>query len=116
MNYVEIELAGKTRKLRFDINGIADVEERAGMGLPKLFSESMAGFHLLRLLLWGGLKWQDQGLTVARAGSMMQTYFEQGGSREELMDKIQKALMLSGCFKVPDEGTDEGNGETEAAN
>ena len=112
MNYVEIELDGKTRKLRYDFNAIADVEEKAGAGITRLFGEDMVGLHVLRLLIWGGLKWNDRGLTIARVGDMLQKYLESGGELPVLSEVIQKALMVSGVLKAGEEG----NGETGAAN
>ena len=52
----EFELGGKTKKLRYDFNAIADVEESAGMGIAKIFSADMVGLHTIRLLIWAGLK------------------------------------------------------------
>ena len=89
---VLIELGGKTRTLRYDYNAIADVEEKAGLGAETLFTEERAGFHVLRLLVWAGLRWADRGITPARAGDLIQKHLTEGGSLEELMGKVTEAL------------------------
>ena len=66
--YVNVELDGKPRRLRYQYNDIADVEEKAGLGIAAIFNEDRIGFHSIRLLIWGGLKWADHGLTsIGRA-------------------------------------------------
>lgn len=116
--YAEIELGGKTRRLRYDYNAIADVEEKSGLGIGALFNEERAGLHSNRMLIWGGLKWADRGLTVARVGGMLNEFLREGGDMEELMDKVKEALGKSGLIKFEevdgDEG-DEGNPEAETA-
>jgi hypothetical protein len=116
--YVEIDLDGKSRKLRYDFNALADIEERAGLGIGAIFSEQRVGFHSIRLLVWGGLKWQDRGLTLERAGKMVGDYLQNGGTFEGLMDKVRQALQKSGMadFKEVEEEGDEGNAEAETAN
>ena len=66
--YVNVELDDKPRRLRYQYNDIADVEEKAGLGIAAIFNEDRIGFHSIRLLIWGGLKWADHGLTIHRAG------------------------------------------------
>lgn len=110
--YVEIEMGGKTRKLRYDFNAIADIEEKADLGIGALFSERRAGLHSIRMLVWGGLKWQDKGLTVERAGTLIRDYLNDGGTFEGLMEKVQEGLSKSGIVKI-EEVEEEGNPEAE---
>lgn len=112
MNGTEIELGGKSRKLRYDFNAIADIEQKAGMGIGAMFDENRVGFHPVRLLIWGGLKWQERGLTIERAGQFVGDYIRDGGSLEELMEKVHTAMEQGGLisFKEPD---DEGNAKAE---
>ena len=57
--YVEIEMGGKTRKLRYDFNAIADIERRpTGM---EHYSRTTGRPSLHPDAIWGGLKWQDKG-------------------------------------------------------
>ena len=112
--YVNIDLGGKSRPLRYRFNDVADVEEKAGLGIAALFAENRIGLHSIRLLIWGGLKWTDHGLTVQRTGDLLQDYLEQGGSLVELMDKVRQALEKSGIMKFGEAEEEEGNAEAGA--
>ena len=75
----EIELAGKNRRIKFDYNALADLEKEAGAGIAKLFTdEANIGFNTIRLLVWSGLKHEERGLTLNRAGLMIEQYIEEG--------------------------------------
>ena len=110
---VFITIGGKERKLRYDINAAADMEElMGGKSLLYVMSNPMAaGFSALRILLWGGLKHAEKGLTLQRVGLMMQEYMESGGSIETLALKIGEAVRKSKILgEERKDDTDEGNG------
>ncbi len=110
---VFITIGGKERKLRYDINAAADMEElMGGKSLLYVMSNPMAaGFSALRILLWGGLKHAEKGLTLQRVGLMMQEYMESGGSIETLAEKIGEAVRKSKILgEERKDDTDEGNG------
>jgi hypothetical protein len=111
MNGTEIELGGKSRKLRYDFNAIADIEQKAGLGIGAMFDETRVGLNSVRLLVWGGLKWQERGLTIERAGQFLQDYIRDGGTIEDIMNGIHKALEQSGLIRFAE--VDEGNPEAE---
>lgn len=94
---VYITIGGKERKLRYDINAAADMEElMGGKSLLYVLGNPMAaGFSAIRVLLWGGLKHAEKGLTLQRAGMMMQEYMEAGGRLETLAVKISDAVRQS---------------------
>jgi hypothetical protein len=102
---VYITIGGKERKLRYDINAAADMEElMGGKSLLYVLGNPMsAGFSAIRVLLWGGLKHADKGLTLQRVGVMMQDYMEAGGRLETLAVKISDAVRKS---KIMGEETD----------
>lgn len=112
--YVEIELGGKTRTLHYDANAICDLEERMGRGIGAIMSEDTAGFYTIRALLWAGLKHEARGMTLERAGRMLNDYIIGGGDQAELGKAIQRALRESGLFGKAAED-DEGNVKAEAA-
>jgi hypothetical protein len=114
MRYVEIAIGGKIRKLRYDFNALADLEERAGSGIAALVASGNMGYNTIRLFLWAGLKWEDKGLTPARVGTWLQEFLEGGGEIATLMEYVTHALKVSGVTK--EEEDDQGNAETEAAN
>lgn len=106
--YVEIELDGKTRLLRFNFNTVSELEERLGKGIIAVLTQDQIGFNLTRTLYWAGLKWKDRGLTIERTGQMLQKEVEEkGASLETLMEPVVNALMKSGLLGKVDEDTEE---------
>jgi hypothetical protein len=79
-----------------------------------IFAEENIGLDLLTILLWGGLRWEDKGMTLDRTGEIINKYLEDVGDFGELTMLIMKALMESNIFKV--KKADEGNVTAEAAN
>ena len=114
---VFITLGGKERRLRYDINAAAEMEELMG-GKSLLYvlgSPMAAGFSAIRVLLWGGLKHADKGLTLQRVGLMMQEYMEAGGNLGELAERIGEALKNSKIIGESDAGEEPAD-ETDAGN
>src|SRR5690606_12461338 len=106
MKTVPVEL-DKPRRLRFDVNALADVEDAMGVGIGAIFQQQV-GIRMIRTLLWAGLKWEDPGLTQQRAGLLLQKYLEQGGDLGALVDKLLEALKASGLVgKAEDPNADE---------
>jgi len=115
---VVINIGGKERFLKYDINTAAEMEELLG-GRSLMFimaNPAVAGFAALRILLWGGLKHAQKGLTLQLVGVWMQEYMEAGGTPEELAEIIGKAVRRSrimGEMKeqlAAEPAGDEGNG------
>ena len=94
----EFEVNGKTKRLKYDFNAIADVEEKSGMGMAKLFSEDMVGFNTIRLLVWAGLRHEERGITTDRAGMIIKDMMESGYTLETIMELIMEALTKSGVI------------------
>ena len=116
---VYITLGGKERKLRYDINAAADMEElMGGKSLLYVLGNPMsAGFSAIRVLLWGGLKHAEKGLTLQRVGLLMQEYMEEGGSMESLAVKICDAVRKSKIMgEEPETSTAEEAAQGEAEN
>src|SRR5690606_18855848 len=93
------------RRLRFDINALADAEMQLGMGLGR-FMQQEATFAVLRVLLWAGLKWQDRRMTLERAGTILQQHIAGGGGLEAAGTTVTEAIMTSGLFRGVEEGVD----------
>lgn len=104
--YLEIELDGKTRLLRFDFNAVSELEERLGRGIIAVLTKEQIGFNMTRTLYWVGLKWKDRGLTVERTGQMLQKEVENGKSLDNLMEPVVNALMKSGLLGKVEDGED----------
>lgn len=123
MKGTRIDLGGETRTLRFDFNALADIEEEAQASFSRLIDQGLISMRTLRLLVWGGLKWQDSKLTLVKAGEWIQGYFDGGSTMEALWILVSHALDQSGVIKSkPSEepaeeapGEEMGNAQTEAA-
>lgn len=96
MRSVPVEFNGEQKQLRFDFNAMAELEDHLGKGLAAIFREDNIGFRTVRAFYWAGLRWKDRGLTVERAGQLLQQKIDEGESFEGLMVPIMKALQLSG--------------------
>ena len=107
----EIEL-DKPRRFRYDFNAVADIEERAGMNILELFRPERVGHHTMRLLVWGGLKWENRGLTVEAAGKIVVKFIENGGNTGDLFVQIHEMLVAAKIIVIVEEES-EGNVEAE---
>jgi hypothetical protein len=116
--YVEVEFNGEVKLLRFDFNAIADIEEYFGKGIASIMDEERVGFSTVRALYWGGLKWKIKGLTIERAGAMIQSKMQEDGADfKELMQPIVKGLKASGFMGKKKDADDEAqDGEDEPKN
>jgi len=113
-----ITIGGKERRLKYDINAAAEMEELLGSRslLFILGNPASAGFSVMRTLLWGGLKHAEKGLTLQRVGLMMQEYLEAGGSLEKLNEAIGQAVRRSGILGKMDEADATHGDEDELGN
>ena len=97
----------KPRALRFDLNAMADFEEKTGMGLAQLMSTN-AVYATTRAMLWAGLKHAERGLTVDRVGALMQEYVQAGGDVQDLLQACFEAALeqraIPGLKKTDGEG------------
>ena len=94
----EFEVKGRTHRLRYDFNALADIEEASGMGIAKIFSADMIGLNTIRLLVWAGLKHEDHGITTQRAGLVIKDMMAEGHTFDTIMTLVLAALDKSGIF------------------
>jgi len=96
--FVEVELGGKTRLLKYDFGAICEVEERTGKGVAAIFSEQNVGFNTIRMFLWAGLKWKIPGLQPQQVSQWVQQEIENGmqpmGYMEPIMVALKRAKLL----------------------
>lgn len=69
---VEIELGGKTRVLRYDLNALAELERVFGKKISEIFREENMGMWFIREMVWAGLRWSSSKLTPSAVGAMME--------------------------------------------
>jgi hypothetical protein len=106
--YVEVELDGKQKLVKFDLNSVCEIEEYFGKGIMAMFREDQVGFNTIRILYYFGLKWKYRNVTPQIVGQWLQERMEDGANFEDLMKPVMTALEKSGVMgKVADEDEDE---------
>lgn len=85
---VDIEVGGFSRRLRFDFNAIAALEEATGKTISEIGDNP--GAREIRAMLWAGLLHELPKLTINQAGDMID--FEKIGY---IGEKIQEAFALA---------------------
>lgn len=91
-SFVEVELGGKARLLKFDFNAVCEIEERTGKGVGAIFTEQHVGFNTVRLFLWAGLKWKIPGLQPQQVGQWLQEEAEKGKQPMTYLEPVMVAL------------------------
>lgn len=113
--YIEVELAGKTRLLRIDYNAVCEIEEKFGKGVHAVLSSEQIGLRALRIFYWAALKWKDPGLTLDRVGQMLHKEItENGANLSTLFEPVMNALKQSKILGNAEEEaeSEEGNAES----
>src|SRR5699024_1874841 len=100
MQGVPVQFGDKEKTLRFDINAMAELEESFGKGIVSILNEEQVGFRMIREFYHKGLKHgRDRGLTLDRAGKMLQEKMDDENlSFEDLMTPVFEAIDKSGLF------------------
>lgn len=90
-----VEIAGRSLRLRYTINSLCAVEDRAGQPLDRLLDRQ---FSATRLLLWGGLIECQPEMTVGEVGALIGDSLAQGGTLEDIIDLCAEGLREAGFF------------------
>lgn len=78
---------GVERTIRFDLNALAELEDRYG-SVDTAFAElDKNSIKALRFILWAGLMHEDDSLTEKQVGSLIDINF-----MSELMSKLEVAF------------------------
>lgn|SRR5690606_12688582 len=96
--YVEVELGGAVRKLRYDFNAIVELEEYFNKGIGAILNEEQVGFRVIRAMYWAGVRAFNKKVTIDQVGNWLQEEIENGKGIEELFEPITKALQVSGLL------------------
>jgi len=88
----------RERHLRYDWNAIAEIEAHFGdVSFETLYADVRGvGLNKLRVLVWGGLRWEDPTLTISKTGEILSQYLDDGGDLEILFEKVTDALEAAG--------------------
>lgn len=93
--YVDIEVGGFSRRLRYDFNALASLEDAIGRPVSSI-GENM-GVREMRAMLWAGLIHEMPKLTLTQVGDMLS--FDR---MEYITEKIQEAFALAIGQDVPE--------------
>jgi len=107
----------KYRNLRYDFKSIMDLESVVGLPLsaiPILLAKS--SIKAIVSVLWVGLKWEDEDLTLEGAAELATEWcVKSGGKYGDLNDVLIKALIDAGWLTPPEESEGVGQGESTSA-
>ena len=92
-----VELAGRPLRLRYTVNSLCDLEEKAGMPIDRLMDRQ---FSATRLLLWAGLTHCQPELTVTDVGNLIGRELQMGGTLEDIVDLCADGLRAAGLFSA----------------
>jgi len=97
---VTMELGGRTRRIRFDMNALSDLEGALGKSVADILGGDgrSLGFSAIRALVWAGLRHEDRGLTLERVGTMIQQSIEGGMTLAGVLEKVSEAIAACGVF------------------
>lgn len=92
-----VELAGRPLRLRYTVNSLCALEEKAGMPIDRLMDRQ---FSATRLLLWAGLNPCQPELTVTDVGALIGREVLMGGSLEDIVDLCADGLRAAGLLSA----------------
>lgn len=90
-----VELAGREYRLRYSVNSLCELEDRAGMPIDRLMNRQ---FSATRLLLWAGLSECQPELTVRDVGAIIGECVLQGNCLEDIVDLCAEGLRRAGLI------------------
>lgn len=64
--------------LKYGYNAVCELEEASGKPIQALFSEEAVGLSTIRLLIWAGLKWKNNGITKQQVGFILEDLIDNG--------------------------------------
>ncbi len=92
MRTYTFEIEDTSYTLKYDYNAICDIETKAEKPISKIFSEELVGLNTVRMLLWGGLKWRNQGISLQQVGFMIEKLIALG-LYQEVSQKAMECLV-----------------------
>lgn len=90
-----VEIGGRTVGLRYTVNSMCAVEDRAGGALDGVMEKQ---FTAARLLLWGGMLDACPGMTLAQAGELIGAHLASGGTLEQIVEHCAEGMRRAGFF------------------
>ena len=90
-----VTIGGREYKVRYTVNSLCALEDRAGMPIDRLMDRQ---FSATRLLLWAALAEEQPELTVRDAGALIGDHILSGGCLEDIVDICAEGLRAAGLF------------------
>lgn len=90
---MKLEISGTMFDLNYTVNSVCDLEEITGKGIGDILAVN--GFSSVRALLWCGLIEGMPGLTIKKAGNILEEYVK-GNSLEQLAKALGEAVEQAG--------------------
>ena len=100
---MKIEIGDVAYELEYTVNSVCDLEDMTGKGLGDILG--MQGMTSVRALLWAGLTEHQNGLTMRKAGTLLQEYMKTHGM-DELVAAIGEAIKQAGFMTAQGEKTE----------
>lgn len=90
---VEVHLGGASRRIKFDLNAICDLESHFDKPAHEIYSEGV-GVKIIRDTLWVGLQRYQDGVKINEVGDWIEEAVEEGRFAE-VAEKIGEALSFA---------------------
>jgi hypothetical protein len=105
----------RPRRMRYDVNALSELEiALGGRSFTEVLSGEM-GIATIRAFLWASLLHEDRGITLERAGILMQKAIDGGMELADLLGAISQAITSCGIFKKADDEAEAGENPPPAA-
>lgn len=83
-----IEIGGESYEIRYTVNAVRDMERHLGVSAFEVLGGGSLTLDAVQALLWAGLRHQAPRLTPDQAGLLLDQYFDEGGSLEDLVTGV----------------------------
>lgn len=90
---VRAEIGGHEVTLKYTVNSMCAIEERAGGSLDQLMERQ---YSAVRLLVWGGAIAERPETSLSEVGEWIGRHLQRGGTLEEIAEICAKALERAG--------------------
>lgn len=90
MRTFTFESNDNTYTLKYGYNAVCELEEASGKPIQALFNENSFGLSTIRLVIWAGLKWKNNGITKQQVGFILEDLV----GNDTLQDVAKKAVEL----------------------
>lgn len=100
MAKVSINLGGKARALRYEMNALAELEGALRMDMREIglrFKRGKFGVREVRALVWAGVLYEDDDVTIRQVGDWLTEagFLKDEATRDNLLEQVFEALSES---------------------